>query len=69
MGYSERCMAKNRIYENSYNCEPKDPSAVPADDPNCWTPSSPCVGCDDVSRQLPDIVEPHPTALNRRERR
>jgi len=27
-GYSERCMARSRAYENTYNCEPKDPSAV-----------------------------------------
>ena len=27
-GYSERCMARNRAYENTYNCEPKDPSSV-----------------------------------------
>ncbi|HNS96908.1 MAG TPA: hypothetical protein PLJ27_10635 [Polyangiaceae bacterium] len=27
-GYSERCMARNRAYENSYHCEPKDPSSV-----------------------------------------
>ena len=33
MGYSERCMARNRNYENSYNCEPKDASAAPAGDP------------------------------------
>jgi hypothetical protein len=26
--YSERCMARNRAYENTYNCEPKDPSTV-----------------------------------------
>lgn len=32
-GYSERCMARNRAYENSYNCEPKDPSSVKGDDP------------------------------------
>lgn len=28
-GYSERCMARNRAYENSYKCEPKDPSSAP----------------------------------------
>jgi hypothetical protein len=33
MGYSERCMARNRNYENSYNCEPQDPSSAPAGDP------------------------------------
>jgi len=27
-GYSERCMARNRAYENSYNCDPKDPTTV-----------------------------------------
>jgi hypothetical protein len=32
-GYSERCMARNRAYENSYNCEPKDPSTVKEGDP------------------------------------
>lgn len=32
-GYSERCMARNRAYENAYNCEPKDPSSVKEDDP------------------------------------
>jgi len=31
-GYSERCMARNRAFENSYNCEPKDSTAVPAGD-------------------------------------
>ena len=32
-GYSERCMAKNRAYENSYHCEPKDPSQAAPNDP------------------------------------
>lgn len=32
-GYSERCMARNRAYENSYECEPKDPGSVDAGDP------------------------------------
>ncbi|MCU0692573.1 MAG: hypothetical protein MUF54_14325 [Polyangiaceae bacterium] len=31
-GYSERCMARNRAYENSYNCVPQDPSKVSPDD-------------------------------------
>ena len=32
-GYSEKCMADDRAYENAYSCLPKDPSQAKPDDP------------------------------------
>lgn len=32
-GFSEKCMADDRAYENSYSCTPKDPADAKPDDP------------------------------------
>jgi hypothetical protein len=32
-GYSEKCMADDRAYENSYSCTPKDPGEAKPNDP------------------------------------